>query len=267
MDILSVGMFRLVQDVNSLTLVALMAGTIFFFLSRSQVQHAYKTALTVCGLVTFIAAYHYVQIMASWTEAYTVIDGAVVETGVPFNRLLHYSNWLLTVPMLLVGLILVMNLGTKETSQKSLRLGGLAALMIALGYPGEIATTETARLFWGVASMIPFIWILYELFFGLKQAINKQPAKARILVTIAIWMTLTTWMIYPLVYFFGGAEADNATFVAVVQIGYALSDIVAKVGYGILIYAIAMRKSEADMASADLSKLQPVAAPAFARSA
>ena len=36
--------------------------------------------------------------------------------------------------------------------------------MIVLGYPGEIATEAGTRWLWWSLSMIPFLWIVYELF-------------------------------------------------------------------------------------------------------
>ncbi len=250
MELLSAGQYGFVYNAFSVTFAAMMAATLFFWFSRSQVSGPYKTALTVTGLVTFIAAYHYLQILLSWTGAYTVMNGVVTETGVPFNNALRYSDWLLTVPLLMVELILVMNLGTKQTTSKVIRLATLAALMVALGYPGEIAETNMERMIWGAASMVPFCWILYELLIGLRAAINRQPAKARILVSVAIWVTILTWSFYPIVYFTGGIAMRDAMSITAIQLGYSVADVIAKVGYGVLIYNIALRKSEADAAAA-----------------
>jgi bacteriorhodopsin len=111
------------------------AASFFFFLSRSQVTPPYRTALTVTGLVTLIALYHYLRIFSSWEGAYTLVDGVMKPTGVRFNDAYRYVDWLLTVPLLLVELILVMRLSRAETSAKATKLGLLAALMVVLGYP------------------------------------------------------------------------------------------------------------------------------------
>ena len=60
--------------------------------------------------MTFIAAYHYVRIFNSWVESYSFpssTDGVIsdpVITGQPFNDAYRYMDWLLTVPLLLIGL-------------------------------------------------------------------------------------------------------------------------------------------------------------------
>ena len=84
------------------------AATAFLWLSRSQVAPAYRTALTISGLVTGIACYHYFRIFESWNSAYTFKDGVVSATGFAFSDAYRYVDWLLTVPLLLVELILVM---------------------------------------------------------------------------------------------------------------------------------------------------------------
>ena len=170
MENLSVGQYDLIYNAFSFAFATLAAATIFFWLGRSQVAPQYRTAMTITGLVTFIEAYHYFLIFESWEAAFNVADGTITTTGYAFNQAYRYVDWLLTVPLLLVELILVMGLSRSETVSRATRLGLLAALMIALGYPGEVATSAGARWFWGIASMIPFLWIVYELFIGLTNA-------------------------------------------------------------------------------------------------
>ena len=245
-DTLTLGQYQLIANAFSFTIATMGAATLFFWLGRSQVTAPYKTALTITGLVTFIAAYHYVRIAESWSEAYAVVDGAVVATGVAFNDAYRYVDWLLTVPLLLVELILVMNLARAETTAKALRLGGLAALMIVLGYPGEIADGVGARVLWGTLSMLPFLWIVYELFFGLRDSIQRQPDDVRGLVNAARWVTVVSWSFYPVVYFGALVGLGGGGSETIIQVGYTVADIVAKAAFGVLIYVIAVRKSEHD---------------------
>ena len=246
-DVISLGQYNLIYNAFSFTFAAMMAATLFFWFGRSQVADAYKTAMTVTGLVTFIAAYHYLRISQSWAEAYIVADGAVAVSPVGFNDAYRYVDWFLTVPLLLVELILVMGLSRQETSSKAIRLGLLAALMVGLGYPGEISDAASGRWLWGGLSMIPFLWIIYELFVGLSRSVAKQPESARGLVKTAIWVTVLSWLFYPVVFFAGAVGLEGTTALTVVQIGYTIADLVAKAGFGVLIFLIAVRKSEADM--------------------
>ena len=242
---ITIGQYSLVYNAFSFTIAMMGAATIFFFLGRSQVTRDYKTAVTITGLVTLIAGYHYFRIFGSWEAAYTVTGNTVKATGGPsFNDAYRYVDWLLTVPLLMAELVLVMRLPTAETWKKGTRLGGLAALMIILGYPGEVASSFGTRwLFW-VLAMIPFLLIVSDLFVGLRESIAKQPQNVRGLVNAARRLTVLSWAFYPIVYVFpmigfSGGGAETA-----VQVGYTLADIVAKVGLGMLVYVIAVRKSE-----------------------
>ena len=136
---------------------------------------AYRAALTISGIVTAIALYHYFRIFESWNGAFAVSDGVIAATGKGFNDAYRYVNWLLTVPLLLLGLILVMRLARGETISKGVRLGAAAALMIALGYPGEVSDDNIVRLTFWVIAMVPFLYIVYELFVGLRESLARQP--------------------------------------------------------------------------------------------
>lgn len=243
---LTASQFSLVYNAFSFTFAAMSAATLFLWLGRSQVGPAYKTALTISGLVCAIAAYHYFRIFESWNAAYSLADGVVTSSSVKFNDAYRYVDWLLTVPLLLVELVLVMRLSQDDTMSKSLKLGSAAALMVILGYPGEIATDNTTRAIWGTLSAIPFAYVMFQLFKGLGDSIERQPANVRELVKKARLLTFASWGFYPIVYMIPYTNLSGGNVVTGVQIGYTIADIIAKAGVGVFIYIIAVRKSEAE---------------------
>jgi bacteriorhodopsin len=220
------------------------AATLFLWLSRSQVAPAYKTALTISGLVTAIAAYHYFRIFDSWESAYTVRNGVIAATGYAYNDAYRYVDWLLTVPLLLIELILVMKLPRAETISRSWSLGIAAALMVALGYPGEIASDNATRAICGAISTVPFVYIVWSLFKGLGESIDRQPENVRGMIRSARLLTFASWGFYPMVYMLPFTGLTGGAVTTGVQIGYTLADIIAKIGLGLLVYNIAVRKSE-----------------------
>lgn len=248
MEAITAGQYALVYNAFSFGIASFAAATLFFWFGRSQVSTHYRTALTITGLVTFIAFYHYWRIFDSWDAAYNVVDGTVTATGATFNVAYRYVDWLLTVPLLLIELILVMRLSQSETVSKSLSLGTAAALMILLGYPGEVSGgIDTTRLIWGALSMIPFLYIVYTLYVGLGEAIARQPEGARGLVRLARNITVISWFFYPVVYFAPFVlPLSGGMATTVIEVGYTVADITAKAVFGVLIYMIAVRKSEAE---------------------
>jgi bacteriorhodopsin len=238
---MSIDEFNLVYNAISFAIAAFGASTVFFLLQRSQVSPAYKTALTLSGLVCLITTYHYLRIFESFNSAYVLKDGLVIQTGMQFNNAYRYVDWLLTVPLLLLEFVLVLRLPHAETYKKGLGLTLAAALMVILGYPGETLTIGFAKVIWWVLAMIPFSYILYEMIKGVGASIKTQPLVVQPLFKKTRLLIILSWSFYPLVYILPlfGLSAFIST-----QVGFTVVDIVAKSVFGILIYIIAQRKSE-----------------------
>merc|ERR1712124_212834 len=91
--------YQLVYNILSFSLASMMATTIFLWMRVPAIAGKYQSAVIISGLVTFIAAYHYIRIFNSWVESYSYGSAATdpVLTGVPFNDAYRYMDWLLTV--------------------------------------------------------------------------------------------------------------------------------------------------------------------------
>ena len=249
MQPLTLGQYSLVYNSFSFVIAAMGAATVFLFISRTQIASHYKTAVTVSGLVTMIALYHYVRIFNSWDEAYSVLNGVVTVTGKPFNDAYRYVDWLLTVPLLVTELILVMRLPGLEGTKKATRLAVLAVAMVLLGYPGEISNVNSTRWLWWCLSMIPFLVIQFELFVGLKDSIAQQAPEVRGMVSSARYITVITWLFYPIVFTLPMIGLAGSTAVVGVQVGYSIADVLAKAAFGLFIYNIALKKTHSEVAA------------------
>ena len=69
--------------------MAMMAASAFFFLSMNSVDAKWRTSILVSGLITFIAAVHYMYMR----DAHAAGDNTVV---------FRYVDWILTVPLMCV---------------------------------------------------------------------------------------------------------------------------------------------------------------------
>lgn len=246
---LSAFQFNLVYDFLSFTFATMMATTIFCWLQVPSIAPKYKTALIITGLVTFIASYHYMRIFDSWNTSYEWVNGGqgLMSTGKPFNDAYRYMDWLLTVPLLLVEIVLVMKLDAEESRSRCVSLGSAAALMILLGYPGELELETSAlkkRWFYWLLAMIPFVYIVYTLLIGLAEATNSESdPRVRKLIRWSQWATVVSWCTYPIVYLFPMLGIQGNSAIVAIQLGYSVSDIVAKCGVGLLVYSITTAKS------------------------
>ena len=260
---LSVAQFSTVSNVLSFTIAAMGASALFFFLSRSSVAPKYRPALLVSGLVVSIAGYHYIRIYESWHLAYALGGDLFKATVTPFNDAYRYADWFLTVPLLMVELITVLALPKAEGRSLLTKLVIAAALMIGLGYPGEISSDPTTRWFFWGASMVPFVYLLAVLFSQLTKSLQTQPVAVRSLVSLARVVLLVTWSFYPIAYAIITVTGTKSPAGQVaLQVGYTLADITAKAGFGLLIYFMARVKSEAEGYSPDHVDSAPRAAVA-----
>ena len=145
------GQIQPAYNVHPFSFASMMASALLLWVRVPSISAKYQTALIISGMVTFIAAYHYMRIFNSWVKAYEyepTTHGAVVDpviTGTPFNDAYRYMDWLLTVPLLLIEIVLVMKLSPEAAKSKSITLGVAAALMIIFGYPGELIASQNTQ--------------------------------------------------------------------------------------------------------------------------
>ncbi len=236
----------------SLSIASLLFTALFLFISSRSVRPSYRNAVIISAIVCSIAAYHYFRIFDNFNEAYPA--GATVEavhalSNVQFNEGYRYVDWLLTVPLLLVETVAVLNVGRKQQKSLLFKLVPASALMIILGYPGEITLEILPRAIWGFASAIPFAYILYVLFVELSRSIETQPVEVQHTIKMLRLMLVGFWGVYPIAYLFpifgsfGFSFFEGADGFVLKNIGYSFADIFAKAWFGLVIFKIARVKS------------------------
>ena len=122
----------LLGDVNSpvnftffIGCMAMMAASAFFFLSLNQFDKKWRTSVLVSGLITFIAAVHYMY-MRDCSYGWRCNE----------HYAFRYVDWILTVPLMCVEFYLILKVAG---AKKSLmwRLIFLSVIMLVTGYMGE----------------------------------------------------------------------------------------------------------------------------------
>jgi len=257
-DVLSNVQFTVVYNMLSLGIASMLFTSIFLWVARDRVLPKYRMAVMVSATVTSIAAYHYFRMFDSFNEAY----GGMHEGPVPaalqafahYNVGYRYIDWFLTVPLLLVELVAVLGLAKAVQSSLLKRLVPAAALMIGLGYPGDaklniLGITGTGfgseAAVWGLLSTIPFLYIMYVLWFEMKKSLSSQSDKVRGLFQTLRVLLIATWGVYPITFILAMNTAGVPTAEEVVnrEVGYSIADILAKCVFGLIIFTVARIKS------------------------
>jgi bacteriorhodopsin len=244
---LTSGQFDTVYNLLSLAIASLFFTGLYLVLSQSRVLPRYRNAVLVSATVCFIATYHYIRIFDNFKDSYETDaqggNGIYSLTTIPFNEGYRYVDWFLTVPLLLVETIAVLALARAVAKPLLTKLVIASALMIALGYPGEITTEVGPRLLWGTLSTIPFLYILYVLFVELSKSLDRQPVEVRGTVSKLRIMLVGLWGVYPIAYLMPVLGFDGPDAFVLRQAGYSIADILAKAAFGLVIFSIARRKS------------------------
>ena len=214
--------------------MAMMAASAFFFLSLNQFDKKWRTSVLVSGLITFIAAVHYFYMRDYWAE---------IGESPTFFR---YVDWILTVPLMCVEFYLILKVAGAKTSLLW-KMIGLSVVMLVTGYFGEAVFSEDAAL-WGAISGAAYFLIVYEIWFGnakkLAVAAGGDVLKSH---KILCWFVLVGWAIYPLGYMMG-TEGWYSSFMpsgGSIDVAYNIADAINKIGFGLVIYSLAVKKQAA----------------------
>jgi bacteriorhodopsin len=117
-------------------------------------------------------------------------------------------------------------------------------LMIGLGYPGEIASSDSTKWIFWILAMVPFAYILFVLTGELKASGLRETGAIAKSVKNATTVLLATWMVYPIAYLVPVIfDASHEGAEAARQVGYTLADITAKALFGLMILKIAKSRS------------------------
>lgn len=211
--------------------MAMMAACVFFFFEMSNVEKQWRTSILVSGLITFIAAVHYY-----YMRGYNLETG---ESPVFFR----YVDWILTVPLMCVEFYLI----TKKAGGKIGLLWQLifaSVVMLVTGYIGEaIYGKETQSWIWGLISGIAYFYIVYLVWFGeVANLARNSSASVQKAVKSLGWFVLVGWAIYPIGYIAGteGGLFGMKVFQGLsMDVVYNIGDAINKIGFGLVIYALA----------------------------
>ena len=205
----------------------MLASSVFFFVERGDVSKKWKTSMTVAGLVTGVAFWHYLYMR----EAHMAGDVTTV---------FRYIDWLITVPLQIVEFYLILAAIAVVQSSLFWRLLIASVIMLVAGYLGEVGSVNVWAGF--VVGMLGWLYIIYEIFAGEASQINASKGTAasqrafnalRLIVTIG-------WAIYPIGYVIGYSGGGSAEGLNII---YNLADFINKIAFGVVIWAAATSDS------------------------
>jgi bacteriorhodopsin len=204
----------------------LLAATVFFFLERDNVSAKWRTSLTVSGLVTGIALWHYLYMRGVW-----------VETGTS-PTVFRYIDWLLTVPLLIVEFYLILRAVTDVAASLFWKLFVGSLVMLIFGYLGEAGIMAAWPAF--IIGCLAWFYMIYTLWGGEGAAARDASGNAAVqsAYNTMMYIIIIGWVVYPAGYFLGylAGGVNEGTL----NLVYNLADFINKILFGIVIWAAAV---------------------------
>jgi len=212
--------------------IAMIACTVFIFAEASAVTRHWKTSMHVGGLVTMVAAVHYMYMREYWVQVH--------KSPIVYR----YIDWSITVPLQMIEFNLILKAAKKDVSAAmfwKLLVG--TVIMLGFGYAGETRAMDPMIGF--AIGMLGWFFILFEIFMGeasgvageCSEAVKSSYSTMRLIVSVG-------WSIYPLGYYLGvlttGCDAKTLNVV------YNIADLVNKIGFVLACWSCAKTDSAAE---------------------
>jgi len=223
--------------------IAMIAATVFFYAEAATVHSHWRTSLHVGGLVTLVAAVHYMYMREYWV--------AVHSSPIVYR----YIDWSITVPLQMIEFNLILKAANAPIGPAGfwkLLIG--TVLMLAFGYAGESGAIN-AWIGFGLG-MCGWGFILFEIFAGesakasgstnVSAAVQQSYNNMRIIVSCG-------WAIYPAGYVLGQLN-NSAGAAQALNVTYNIADFVNKIAFVLACWSCAKSDTEA----AAYSKREPL---------
>merc|ERR1711862_742387 len=212
--------------------IAMIAATVFFYAEASTVNSHWKTSIHVGGLVTLVAAVHYMYMREYWV--------AVHASPVVYR----YIDWTITVPLQMIEFNLIIKAAGASIGPGGfwrLLLGTVA--MLVFGYIGETSRRNVAICGAGFAlGLCGWFFILFEIFVGESAKACPQDEHVKTAFGLMRLIVSLGWCIYPAGFYFG--TISSVASAEALNVIYNIADFVNKIAFVLCCWSCAKSATE-----------------------
>jgi bacteriorhodopsin len=212
--------------------IAMIATTVFLFAEAETVRGHWKTSVHCGGLVTLVAAVHYMYMREYWV--------AVKASPIVYR----YIDWSITVPLQMIEFNLIIKAaGGKIGSGGFWRLLIGTVVMLCFGYFGETHKDHKTMCLGGFAcGLAGWAFILFEIFAGESAKACPQDAHVKEAFGLMKLIVSLGWSIYPAGYYFG--TVSSIASAEALNVIYNIADFVNKIAFVLCCWSCAKTASE-----------------------
>ena len=257
------GLYDVVQFAILGAGLALLAYFLYALVSRDEVSARYRPSSYAALCLAAVATAAYLLLYLDWDSGFRLEDGVYVPTEeARTTESTRYIDWSVTVPLLTVELLAVCSVA--GTAARRLRSSTMAAafLMIVTGYLGaqvlDQGRDRLALVVWGLISTAFFAYLYVALIGAVRRSLPTMGPEAAASLRNATIVLLSSFGVYPLVYAVPVFADVTPAWFTTMQVAYSAADVVAKIGFGVLVHKVAKLRTAEDVAAGIDTHPEPV---------
>ncbi|WP_210503917.1 bacteriorhodopsin [Nocardioides xinjiangensis] len=241
---------------------ALFAHFLYNWNSMGEVSSRYRPAVLASLCIAGVATLSYLMLFLMVDSGYDYSAGSYVPNPEALSSITsRYMDWAVTVPLLMAELLAVCTLVGRKLAGTRAVVMAAAFAMIVTGYLGDQVfkqgeSTFWLWLWWGI-SMACFVVIYVVLVPAVVTSVRSLPEDVGRGLSQAATVLLSVFFVYPIVYlipiFF-----DGGWWTTTIHVAFSAADVIAKVGFGMLVHKVAKLRTAADVAAGDETHPEPV---------
>jgi bacteriorhodopsin len=242
---------------------ALLAYFLYSLVSMNEVSARYRPSSYAAVCLAAVAALAYALLYSDWDSGFRLQGEVWVPTEEARNSVgTRFIDWSITVPLLTVELLAVCSVAGARA--RTLRFTTMAAafLMIVTGYLGGHVIADgrdrTALVVWGLISTVFFVYLVAALAGAVRASLPTMGTEAATSLRNATIVLLGSFGIYPLIYSIPVVVDVTPAWLTAIQVGYSGADVVAKIGFGVLVHKVAKLRTAEDVAAGTDTHPEPV---------
>ena len=232
---------------------ALFAYFLHSWVSRDEVGARYRPSVHAALCLAAVATLSYLVLFIRWGIGFDLSgDVYVPNEEARLSLSPRYVDWAITVPLLMVELLAVCSLSGARARKLRATTMTAAFLMILTGYLGaqvlDSGRSTTALVTWGLVSTVFYAYLHVALIGAVRSSMPTMSREAAVSLRNATIVLLSAFGVYPLVYAIPVFFDVTSTWLTTMQLAYSAADVLAKVGFGVLVHKVAKLRTAEDVA-------------------
>jgi sensory rhodopsin len=240
------GLTLITQYMFLVTTLGMAGASVYFWLERDTISIEFRSAATIAGIYTAIAAFMY------WRMSSMVGTDGNVDALLALPTHFRYVDWVITTPLMLLNLMVLLQVTDEKRGLAFIMIAADVA-MIIFGFFGERYSKVPGMEFqaWVMFGMgcMAYLILLYMMYSVLSDAAKDKVAPVkRAFLNMRLFIAIG-WLIYP-VAFIIGMLSEGDSFKVARELLYNIADLINKPGLG-LVALIAAKQITRDAAIRD----------------